>query len=370
MCMKKKRLLVFHPTIAPYRVDLFNDLSRNFDARICLLRRGLLTQKFNYDWISAQFRFTPKYAGTGLWAQIFFFLHNVRDFRPEIVLVHEFGLGAMLVLLWRWMSRGKYKVVSFCDDSYDMVANHHDFSRKHRWARRLLAPCVDDLILVEPNVRDWYQSRYGKGYCFPIIRDEESLRELYKEVLPISQSYVERYDLSGKKVFLFVGRLVKLKNVNFLMRAFAAAKISQARLVIVGSGEEAAALQQLAEEMHIDVLFTGRLEGEQLYAWYNAADCFVLPSVQESFGAVTNEALIGGCKCLVSELAGSQCLVEKGENGYTFNPHDQADLTEKLQKISDELPEHTLACVRPSVMTYKYADCIGCLSEHIVNLSR
>ena len=33
--MVKKKLLVFQPTIAPYRVDLFNDLSREFDATIC-----------------------------------------------------------------------------------------------------------------------------------------------------------------------------------------------------------------------------------------------------------------------------------------------------------------------------------------------
>ena len=30
------KLLIFHPTIAPYRIDFFNDLSRSFDSRICL----------------------------------------------------------------------------------------------------------------------------------------------------------------------------------------------------------------------------------------------------------------------------------------------------------------------------------------------
>lgn len=66
--------------------------------------------------------------------------------------------------------------------------------------------------------------------------------------------------------------------------------------------------------------------GHELYAWYNIAQLFVLASWQEAFGAVTNEALQGGCRCLISELAGSQCLIKEGINGCTFNPHDQKHL--------------------------------------------
>ena len=59
---KRKRLLIFHPTIAPYRIDLFNELYRAFDVRVCLLRRGLLSQKFDYEKISQQLVFSPTYA--------------------------------------------------------------------------------------------------------------------------------------------------------------------------------------------------------------------------------------------------------------------------------------------------------------------
>lgn len=55
------RLLVFHRTIAPYRIDFFNDLSEAFDARVCLQYKNLLNQKFDYDKIIEQFRFNPIY---------------------------------------------------------------------------------------------------------------------------------------------------------------------------------------------------------------------------------------------------------------------------------------------------------------------
>ena len=44
-----------------------------------------------------------------------------------------------------------------------------------------------------------------------------------------------------------------------------------------------------------------------------------MPSYKEPFGAVTNEALQGGCKVLISRLAGSACLVSDTINGYIIS---------------------------------------------------
>ena len=94
------RLLVFHPTIAPYRIDFFNDLARSFQTRICLRYWNLRDQTFDYGKIYSQFQFTPvylkekiKFKGrsleTGYWKQL-------DDFQPDVVLTEEFGLGTMV----------------------------------------------------------------------------------------------------------------------------------------------------------------------------------------------------------------------------------------------------------------------------------
>lgn len=59
----------------------------------------------------------------------------------------------------------------------------------------------------------------------------------------------------------------------------------------------------------------------------------ILASHKEAFGAVTNEALLAGCHVLVSNRAGSACLVEEGINGYTFNPANVYELSEKMGKV-------------------------------------
>lgn len=56
---KQTKLLIFHPTIAPYRIDLFNDLSKAFQTRICLRYWNLRDQTFDYQKIYTRFQFRP-----------------------------------------------------------------------------------------------------------------------------------------------------------------------------------------------------------------------------------------------------------------------------------------------------------------------
>ena len=90
-------------------------------------------------------------------------------------------------------------------------------------------------------------------------------------------------------------------------------------MVIVGDGPERESLQQHADSIEKEVIFTGRFDGDDLYAWYNLASVLVLASYQEAFGAVTNEALLAGCRVVISKKCGSSCLVESN-NGELVDP--------------------------------------------------
>ena len=53
------KMLVFHPVIAPYRIDFFNELYSQLGAEVCLFYRNLSSQKFDYEKIEKQFLFNP-----------------------------------------------------------------------------------------------------------------------------------------------------------------------------------------------------------------------------------------------------------------------------------------------------------------------
>ncbi|HUC90000.1 MAG TPA: glycosyltransferase family 4 protein [Patescibacteria group bacterium] len=95
---------------------------------------------------------------------------------------------------------------------------------------------------------------------------------------------------------LYIGRLVKDKNVDKLVDAFAivAAKDPQAKCVIIGHGVEKANLQKQITELgltkRIDLL-APLPEASEVYSYMKRAKVFVLPSVREGFGIVALEAL-------------------------------------------------------------------------------
>ena len=212
-----KKLLIFHSTIAPYRISFFNDLYKAFDTKICLRYKNLRSQQFDYERISSQFCFSPIYLkelfqwkgrtfNSGYWKVL-------NAFRPNVVFVEEFSIGAIFVLLHRFFTRGNYKIVSICDDSYNMVADNNDFSQFHKWSRKIIAPLIDEIILVEPKVQKWYQDKYQKGVWFPIIKPDNKAREEYTRTIDLSNQILKDKHLENKCVFLYVGRLVKIKNV-------------------------------------------------------------------------------------------------------------------------------------------------------------
>lgn len=366
---QKKRLLVFHPIIAPYRIDLFNTLSQNYEMKLCMFHRNMIDQKFDYSKISEQFLFTPiildEFYNLPFLKIRKHIISTINEFKPDIVLVSECGYVSIIATLYKKLFNKPYQVISIIDDSYDMLTNNNQFSKKHEWAEKVFIPLFDNIINVEPRVVSFFQKKYKKGIYFPIIQNEQKIRSIYKQVLPISRKYINQYQLKDKKVILFVGRLVELKNIHTLIQVFKKLNLPDTNLVIVGNGDEESKLKKMASD-NPNIIFTGRLEGETLYAWYNIAEIFILPSTQEAFGAVTNEALIGGCFTLVSQKAGSNCLIEEGINGYTFDPYNKQEIATKLQKSIEQVSirEYPLQ-LRQDKMTYSFNEAMMNLIKNL-----
>ena len=322
-------------SLAPYRIDTYNALHEQMGMLMCFYNRVSKDQPFDVELMESLCSFKPVYLKGitlkrdnrkwcfGIWGML-------RRENPSMVIVPEFQISAMQVLLYRWITRKKFKVISMTDDSYDMIVNNNDFTRLHRWLREHLAKFMDDFIVVTPEVEKWYQERYGKGIWMPIIMNDEKATSNYERLLPLSRDYAERYGLYGKKVLLSVSRLVELKNIHRVIDAFAKTK-TDATLVIVGDGPERDALESHASAIGKEIIFTGRFDGDSLYAWYNLASVLILASYQEPFGAVTNEALLAGCRVVISERAGSACLVS-GDNGELINPMDVSGMAMAMDR--------------------------------------
>ena len=110
-----------------------------------------------------------------------------------------------------------------------------------------------------------------------------------------------------------VGRLAPEKNLGVLTEAFEAIRQAQprARLLFVGDGPQRAELQARCP----DALFAGQRHGEDLAAHYASADLFIFPSLTETFGNVTVEAMASGLPVLAFNYAAAAQFIRSGDNG-------------------------------------------------------
>jgi glycosyltransferase involved in cell wall biosynthesis len=103
-------------------------------------------------------------------------------------------------------------------------------------------------------------------------------------------------------VVLCVGRLTTYKGATRVLEAMR--YLGQARLVVVGSGPEAARLRRLVERSGFSekVQLTGPIDDDELARWYATADVVISMSSQESFGIVVLEGLAAGTRVVASDI--------------------------------------------------------------------
>lgn len=342
----KKRAVIFHPAIAPYRIDFFNSLNETFDASFYFEFEDALEQSFDKEKMRQRLAFIPMFLRPGFC--------GVKNLRLDvwkilslnffdIALISEYNLLGLLVLLYKSLFRRKMKIYTICDDNVDMVKSVGIIKKLTRF---ILLNFIDGIILADKKAFDWYGSNLSykaKYFYFPIIQSEEKFRKSLEASLPRSRQILKENLLQGKKIILFVGRLVEVKNISLLLNCYAQMdlEVKDTLLIIVGEGTLENTLRKQAEDLNISdsVFFVGKKEGEELMAFYNLGAIFVLPSIYEPFGAVVNEALLAGCYTLCSSCAGASCLIQEDKNGNCFSVDDSEELVARLR--------HALALVEP-----------------------
>lgn len=136
--------------------------------------------------------------------------------------------------------------------------------------------------------------------------------------------------------FLYVGQLIERKGLYNTIKAFANLDYSNWKLTIVGSGEDEHMLKELVKEYKLEdkIIFVGYKQKDEIIDFYSKANVFLMPSYNEVWGLVLNEALASGLFCLSSKYAGATFdLIKNGENGYIIDPNSIEDIVQKLEKV-------------------------------------
>lgn len=139
--------------------------------------------------------------------------------------------------------------------------------------------------------------------------------------------------------FVYVGRLVKDKGINELISAFSllTTERDDVRLFLIGPREDS--LDPLDEKTIYSIENNNQIiefgEQEDVRPFLAAADAFVFPSYREGMPNVVLEAGAMGLPAIVTDINGSNEIIESGKNGVIIPTHDIASLYETLKDWSE-----------------------------------
>jgi len=140
--------------------------------------------------------------------------------------------------------------------------------------------------------------------------------------------------LNDEFAIITVARLERRKGLEFLIRALPELKFPFVCL-LVGDGEERGNLENLSEKLGVSdkVKFLGQIDSKEIPGYLAAADCFVLPSLEEGFGIVVLEAQAAGLPVIGTNIGGIKDIIENGKTGLLVEPADPKEIAVAITKV-------------------------------------
>jgi len=158
--------------------------------------------------------------------------------------------------------------------------------------------------------------------------------------LPTRGQFRHQYNVTKKHIILFLGRIHKIKGLDFLVRSFSelSKKRDDVTLVIVGPDDGfKSSLQKLIEDLNLEdnVLFTGALHGQDKLAALVDATMLVQTSTYERGPGSPFEAVLCGTPIIVTKNTGAGEIVEQADAGTLVTYGNIEELTTAMNSIID-----------------------------------
>lgn len=166
-----------------------------------------------------------------------------------------------------------------------------------------------------------------------------------------------------KVKILFIGRLIPRKGFQRVVEALPEVR-TLARVPfeveVVGTGAHQAALEDLAENLHVTDLikYVGIVPYDELEKSYQYADIFVLTSLSEGMPSVILEAMGCGLPIIASDVGGNNEIVHEGENGFLITGNDSKQIAQRLTQLVNDvsLRQHMGAQSRTLALQYDWGN--------------
>ncbi|MEL5894354.1 glycosyltransferase family 4 protein [Bacteroides sp. GD17] len=329
------KVLYCNPIFAAYRIPFYMELNRLLDNNFYVLyserryENDIRFQKLKNDipvkmgqhaipFINEKFYYT-KLICLSLTRGL---IRTIAQINPDALITEGFGQWTPFVITYA--TQKKIPVYIGYERTLHTEKNNPWVKTLHR---KLTDHFVTGYLVNGAECKKYLQSigiKENKIFIGGMNADSQGLKENIAHTSEAAKQYLrQKLNLNSKGLsFLFTGMLIERKGLIYLLKVWNEhlTKHPHDHLVIVGTGDKMEEYQK--EFTHPSIHFVGRIEYDQIGIYYDIADVYIIPTLEDNWSLVVPEAMACGLPIACSQYNGCHPELIDQDNGYVFNPLD------------------------------------------------
>jgi|GEM_PF-272016 len=258
----------------------------------------------------------------------------VEKFEPDVIHVHHASNLSWVANYIKAVYQIHYIITSHNTDIINAILDKRYIALTQDALGR-----ADVVTAVSKNTREQLLKVFGRGKYSLARKTRVVSCGVDTKMFPSRGDVAivdKKYNLSGKRMVLYSGKITSIKGVDIFIKA--AHKIKNVAFVVMGDGEEIRTMKNYVSDHGINnVVFTGYIGSDQrnlMSAIYRRADVLAVPStVSEGVPLSALEAMSSGTPVVASNIGGIPTVVKNMRNGILVKPKSVSALVEGINKL-------------------------------------
>lgn len=324
------RVLFLTNIPSPYRIKFFNELAKYCDLTVVF--EMIQAKNRDENWKSGEdFRFKAVFMDSIYRKEESSFCPEVKRYikayRKDIIIVGGYSTptGMYSIVYMR-----AHRIPFILNSDGGMVKNDSVLKQRIKqffigsasaWLSTGTA-CTQYLLHYGADRKRIYQYPFASTKKSDIVGADAEQKMLLRQQLGIQE----------EKMILFVGSFIDRKGLDILLNA--CWNMEDTALVLVGGTDIEPFVPEMCKKPRVHIYVEGFKAEQDVRNYYQAADIFVLPTREDIWGLVINEAMAAGLPVITTDKCGAGVeLIEDGENGYVVLAENAQLLQEKIKGI-------------------------------------
>lgn len=318
---------------SPYRIQFFNELSKHCDLTVVYER--MTAKDRNKEWLNREeIKFKYKFLnGIKIGNEMAFcpgIINVVKKEEFDLIVVGGYSTPTSMLLI-QYLKRKKMKFIINCDGGLIK----QDKKIKYKIKKHFISSA--DAWLSTGSITTDYLKHYGanekKIYIYPFTSVLE--KEIIKDSISSEEKNKLKKELNikEKQVIISIGQFIHRKGFDILLKSLE--NIDKEVGIYIIGGEPTQEYIDLKNHLSLDnVHFIGFKSKQELEKYYKCSDLFVLPTREDIWGLVINEAMAKGLPIITTDkcVAGIE-LIEEDKNGFIVPVNNIKEMTKKIKTI-------------------------------------